>query len=320
MLAQLSQDSPASPSLSPANELARRMGAIYSPKSSAPLLKLDAASSSWKTSQVCLFPTADDPTNQHPLQTFLGSWPKAALIASGCLWPQKIWERRTSGIDGGALRGDALPWLTPKASRGGYTRDGGDAQRERPSLDGQARQWATPQRHDYHALDVSHVERETAGGNRNLCDEILKWATPAVRDVKGANLHPCTSRGRDREDQLANQVAHGPWRTPTAADADSPGAAHLTLLNPDWEELLMGWPVGWTDPDKTCAGIWEGWPMGQGEEQFAYEPPRTCPQFKGRPTRIRMMGNGIVPQCGIVAFVRLLADALCEIPHGVNLI
>lgn len=33
-----------------------------------------------------------------------------------------------------------------------------------------------------------------------------------------------------------------------------------------------------------------------------------------------MMGNGIVPQCGIVAFVRLLADALCEIPHGVNLI
>lgn len=169
--------------------------------------------------------------------------------------------------------------LTPKASRGGYTRDGGDAQRERPSLDGQARQWAMPQRHDYHVGHVERVERETAGGNRNLCDEILKLATPTVE--------------KRREG---------------------------VLLNPDWEELLMGWPVGWTDPDKTCAGIWEGWPMGQGEEQFAYEPPRTCPQFKGRPTRIRMMGNGIVPQCGIVDFVRLLADALCEIPHGVNLI
>jgi hypothetical protein len=50
--------------------------------------------------------------------------------------------------------------------------------------------------------------------------------------------------------------------------------------------------------------------MGQGEAQFAYEPPRTVPGFKGRSQRVKMLGNGVVPQCASAAFAKLLSILL----------
>ena len=88
------------------------------------------------------------------------------------------------------------------------------------------------------------------------------WATPTA--------HPRASRPRqvDHGQQLANQVAQKttmaePWPAPTASSGTGPsnqpqrqGAPNLQsklkgLLNPRWEEMLMGLPVGWLMP--SCA-------------------------------------------------------------------
>jgi hypothetical protein len=89
------------------------------------------------------------------------------------------------------------------------------------------------------------------------------------------------------------------------------GGAKNESLNPDWEEILMGWEIGWTDPSQPCA-TFPGFPMGQGYDQFCYEPPRTLPrsQMSGRTARIKMIGNGVVPQCATAGFVRLLSELL----------
>ena len=69
----------------------------------------------------------------------------------------------------------------------------------------------------------------------------------------------------------------------------------------------MGWEIGWTDPTRPC-GAFPGWPMGQGYEQYDYEPPRTLSRklMTGRTARIKMIGNGIVPQAATMAYVKLL--------------
>lgn len=87
------------------------------------------------------------------------------------------------------------------------------------------------------------------------------------------------------------------------------GGAKHESLNPDWEEILMGWEIGWTNPAQSCR-TFPGFPMGQGFDQFDYEPPRTLPrsQMTGRTARIKMIGNGIVPQCATAAFIRLIAE------------
>jgi hypothetical protein len=156
------------------------------------------------------------------------------------------------------------------------------------------------------------------------------WKSPNTRD----EAERSQQNSSDEHAAVSHQVKH--WQTPTDGDHKNDGRAWVTStkrqggatltvqidqnenaraqgesLNPDWEETLMGWPIGWTDPTKPC-GTFPGFPMGQGYDQFEYEPPRTLPrtQMSGRTARIKMIGNGIVPQCATAAYVRLLAELL----------
>lgn len=130
-----------------------------------------------------------------------------------------------------------------------------------------------------------------------------------------------------------------PWPTPCARDfrsgADTTFGArrHGTpplsdliggRLNADWVETLMGLPAGWTDPD---ADLDESdghalldaprWPAGMVAEhpqrgpQYEWEPPRTVagPPRKGRPARLRQLGNAVIPRQAAVALSRLLTMA-----------
>ncbi len=65
-------------------------------------------------------------------------------------------------------------------------------------------------------------------------------------------------------------------------------------LNPDWVEILMGLPIGWTDPG--VEPVPAGWPAGRGEPQYDYEPPRTTKRRKLRKDRLKALGNAVVPQ------------------------
>ena len=71
-------------------------------------------------------------------------------------------------------------------------------------------------------------------------------------------------------------------------------------LNPDWEEWLMGYPVGWTDPDKKRVKR-----EYRGDEYPSVEPkklPRITNKKKNRFSRIESIGNAIQPQVAFEIF------------------
>lgn len=75
------------------------------------------------------------------------------------------------------------------------------------------------------------------------------------------------------------------------------------LLNPDWEEAHMGWPIGWTNPAPDAVVAWPWLERGEWiglPEQYPWEPPRaihTRARNSGRRARVEAIGNGQVPAC-----------------------
>ena len=87
--------------------------------------------------------------------------------------------------------------------------------------------WPTPQAHDAQKGNPDRVGRfGTKHGGRNLNDAAARWASPSVRDYKGAVKDATTlADGTDRtNDQLPNQVEHlANWATPNATDGEKGG-------------------------------------------------------------------------------------------------
>ena len=73
-------------------------------------------------------------------------------------------------------------------------------------------------------------------------------------------------------------------------------------LNPAWVEILMGFPLGWTDIDCDEPEPWPGWPALMGESQYPYEPPRTVTGCPNRAKRLKCLGNAVVPQQAVPIF------------------
>ena len=163
------------------------------------------------------------------------------------------------------------------------------------------RTWPTATATDANA---SGAERYTTDSGRHagvtLTDATRPTATATATDHKG------TSKEGQRRGQLGDQI---------------PGHR----LNPDWVETLMGFPVGWTRPDRGLAlpGFgWAGtgrlcaereprWPRGRYPATWDrskawpghdWEPPRTVSgEADDRPARLRAIGNAVCPQQGVSA-------------------
>ena len=71
-------------------------------------------------------------------------------------------------------------------------------------------------------------------------------------------------------------------------------------LNPDWEEWLMAWPVGWTDI-KT-PNIRLVWLDPSIDPADFGEIPRVTSRRDNRPARVKALGNGQFPLSAAVAF------------------
>jgi len=122
------------------------------------------------------------------------------------------------------------------------------------------------------------------------------WPTPAARDWKDSGHEP------------AAQARNSPC---LPASAVMSGNEPSGVLNPAWVELLMGYPVGWTDPDDDATGG-HAWPSGRGEQQHDHEPPRLVPpkSVRNRGARLKALGNAVVWQQARAAIERAkkLAD------------
>ena len=148
------------------------------------------------------------------------------------------------------------------------------------------------------------------------------WLTPQVQDSKHSGTN---SSENGQRDLLVNQVN---WPTPRALEdkdcgpVGSKSQLHMEKrsylcakakdpkrptgqLNPNWVEQLMGVPPGWTALDGTSNEWQYGWHDGSWEEGI----PRVVESCPDRVDRIRLLGNGVVPQTAAKAW-RVLEERL----------
>lgn len=87
-----------------------------------------------------------------------------------------------------------------------------------------------------------------------------------------------------------------------------PERADCGMLNPDWVEWLMDWPIWWTDVDfrntdgGRCRFVW----LDPTDDPADWPTPlmeRITRRKTNRVNRIETLGNGQVPLCAAVAFV-----------------
>ena len=198
----------------------------------------------------------------------------------------------------------------------------------------------TPTRRDYRSTNGKPHGR----GDANLNDEVVRRAksatgpTPKVRDCDP------TSRNQKPRDDLKCAVEMGMIKShlyPTVGTKTMGGcsgsfaklkaleeigrqtpeerramSSHLTggkdpdkanvgMLNPDWVEWLMGWPLWWTDVDFNGERAKLPW-LDLADDPADGPTPflrRTTTDKRNRVKRIETLGNGQVPLCAAVAFV-----------------
>lgn len=202
---------------------------------------------------------------------------------------------RTEGPRGyDNLHAQTQQWCTPSAEN--FRTRGGERSDEM-GLDNQVKQeWSSPQARDYRSGTVARTQ-DGSSHQSDLNDEVVAWTTPCATD--GHTVYLPRHAGA-KGTQL---------NVHTEAVNCTPGAKeNREQLNPAWEEILMGWPEGWTDASKPCTEVWQSWPAGQGPFQYAYEPPRTVPKGScpNRVARVKMVGNGVCPQQAEMAYTLLL--------------
>lgn len=179
----------------------------YFSKSSDSLATFDLVSFSWKTSQLSLF---------GGLTEFSWSSLRWGTIVDGRLYQPRRWEPHTSENEFGYLP-------TPTASEYGPNQGLGPGAKVRPSLSSMARHIPTPK-----ATDGSKSGTVMRDGTPTLQKMARRLPTPAARD--GKDGWTPGQHGRN---------------SPSVAVAVA-AAGHRGFLNPQFVEVLMGLPIGWT--------------------------------------------------------------------------
>lgn len=215
-----------------------------------------------------------------------GSGPSDEISKSEATAFRRAYSRRLKLVRRINVRdSSSSPWMTARTSRGGYTRDNGDVNQERLTLEGQsqATNWPTPDSALMNnrespetfearraALQAKH--RNGNGAGTPLGMAVLQWPTPCTGEsLTGHGRRGGKSRNGRQSGQvsaatlaknsrplteIACQYGHQPEATPTAGEQSSPSIPNsLPLskcptrkLNPAFVGWLMNFPRGWTGP------------------------------------------------------------------------
>lgn len=196
---------------------------------------------------------------------YSGTWPKSGMMLDGKLYLLKKQAIATKEIDCGLW---PTPTLCGNHNRKGLSKTSGDG------LATAVKQYPTPANS---MMTMQDMEQAKFAGNGNRSKYRDCFPTPTVNDSKnnGADSQ------RIRNTPGLNSIVGG-------------------LLNPDWVEWLMGWPIGWSDLNPLTELKWF-------DPSIDPHPdiPRTTDKTENRVNRLKAIGNGQVPTCAAKAWTIL---------------
>jgi len=247
-------------------------------------------------------------------------------------WPDKMWNTPNTMDSLSAKSQDALDYEHRTARPG---RSNPNNLRDQIAVDEGQRIWPTPMVGDAIGGRTSKgADRPDEGG---LLQAAKMWPTP-----KSTRSGPDYAReGRDGSggDDLATFVVkeENTWPTPSSASQGMGGTSgrfnkmqQLTdegviteeerrtmvqgsggALNADWVEWLMGVPQGWSIAEPcTDYDTWLRQQLAASHWLEEQGLPRTIVSQENRVSRLKMLGNGIVPSAAAIAIKELSARLL----------
>ena len=192
------------------------------------LAKYDPDTCSWKTAQLSLLGDSEPS---------LVTWPRSGLMLDGQCWELPTLERRTDVSASGF-------WQTPVADDAVNRQAGKWNSRGEPKLSAQVllptptrdskreKFWPTPTVCGNHNRKGASA---TSGDGLATVVAQRTWPTATATAYKGWSPNHNRANTDDRLDYTVEREAFQPGQqTPPMR------------LNPNWVELLMGWPKGWT--------------------------------------------------------------------------
>lgn len=216
------------------------------------LARYDRSTCSWKTPQCSLL--AD-------LDVFSETWPNWGTMRNG-----ESWERTTPVLRTGANASGL--WRSPTATEA----SGG----------GQNGLTRLSQGHHMRLRDQIKIptqraeDSESCGAHRGKPDTLTSWTrqfpTPSAEDNR--------DRGGQSTPSIARRIAKGKQVMLSMTVQGTPDSP-IGSLNPDWVELLMGWPLGWTSLDPLPRANWERWleTGGAWSEGQSWATPTLCGNY-----------------------------------------
>ena len=206
--------------------------------------KFDLATSSWRTSQVCLV---------EDLERFSETWPRSGMTRNGSAFPLPLSAPLTEEIESGLLP-------TPGATEGGPMPPDTDYRPHKRSYNSRTgkhvqittrrwvEMWRTPDASIVSGGAANAEDRKRQGHAIGLHDQVATpsmWPTPHGFSKDGGKSNGPSGN------ELGNAVNRAMMPTPDAncwkGGAENQRKGQLNgSLNPTWVEWLMGFPLDWT--------------------------------------------------------------------------
>lgn len=237
-------------------------------------------------------------------------WPTPTVFGNGNR--SEYGGKSGDGLDTAVKRAGAVsaPWPTPTC----VGLDGGSNSRKAARARGRyiegagvkSAPWPTP---TAHAAKPVCMEKARDGLNYALERGKTKshlYPTVGTQTMGGcsgsfAKLKELEEIGRLTPEERRAMSSH-------LTGGKDPDTANCGMLNPDWVEWLMGWPIWWTDVDfrnadgGQCVMPW----LDLADDPADWPTPlmqRITTRKTHRVHRIETLGNGQVPLCAAVAFI-----------------
>jgi len=166
------------------------------------------------------------------------------------------------------------------------------------TLGGAVRHWPTPRQCEAEGGIIKDAQYENGSffrinkkGERfgiKLRDAVSLWPTPNASDNR--------DRGNMENEYIKRRIKLNKQIGLSTQVKEKAGPG---VLNPDWVEWLMGWPIGWSNIKRLKDDTILNWSRDPADIDVI---PRLTKISKNRKNRLMALGNGQVPACVVKAF------------------